>query len=270
MRRTLLAALCGFLLAAGAAMAQLPSVVTFQGTMTVPAATSTPLTAANVRMAPNMQLPDQITQLVVANVGANPVYVCWNGGTASASSGCELIPSGGSDYAAMASAGPVTFYSTSGTTIAFRSGPTNYNAPVTSGGAGGNVTIVGPLGQALMAASIPVVLPSDQTVATSSTPASVTGAAGTASAIVTGGSATTLITGPVKGCWVTNPITATDQNIATAEVAYVNIVTAATANGRGTNVRLDPGQTFYCPAGMTNSLSAIAATTSHAFSVTVW
>ena len=98
----------------------------------------------------------------------------------------------------------------------------------------------------------------------------VTPAASTASAIVTGGSATTLITGPVKGCFVTNPLTASDQNIAAAEVAYVNIVTTATANGRGTNAALQPGQTFTCPPGMTTNLSAIAATTSHAFSVVVW
>lgn len=100
---------------------------------------------------------------------------------------------------------------------------------------------------------------------TASTPA-----AATASAIVTGGAATTLVTGPVNGCWITNPITATDQNIATAEVAYVNAVTTATANGRGTNVRLDPGQTFRCVPGQTTNVSAIAATTSHAFSVSKW
>jgi hypothetical protein len=95
-------------------------------------------------------------------------------------------------------------------------------------------------------------------------------AAGTVSAIVTGGTAVTLITGPVNGCYVTNPLTASDQNIATAEVAQVNPVTTATAAGRGTNSTLQPGQTFTCPAGMTTNLSAIAATTAHAFNVVKW
>ena len=102
------------------------------------------------------------------------------------------------------------------------------------------------------------------------TPSANTPAAGTASAIVTGGAATTLITGPVNGCYITNPETATEQNIATAEVAYVNPVTTAAATGRGTNSKLSPGQSFSCPPGMTTNLSAIAATTAHAFNVVKW
>lgn len=169
-------------------------------------------------------------------------------------------------------------------------------------------------GQKTSANSLPVVLPSDQTVpvngstsnassavATSSTSAPTvsynygfngstwdqlqvdsaknlkvnpiplsTPAAATASAIVTGGSATTLVTGPVNGCYITNPLTLTDQNIAAAEVAYVNPVTTATANGRGTNAALQPGQTFYCVPGQTTNVSAIAATTAHAFNVVKW
>lgn len=95
-------------------------------------------------------------------------------------------------------------------------------------------------------------------------------AAATASAIVTGGVAVTLITGPVNGCYITNPLSATDQNISVAEVAYVNPVTTATANGRGTNSTLQPGQSYSCPPGMTTNLSAIAATTAHAFNVVKW
>lgn len=102
------------------------------------------------------------------------------------------------------------------------------------------------------------------------TPGPSTPSAGAASAIVTGGVAVTLITGPVNGCIITNPLTATDQNIAAAEVAYLNPVTTATANGRGTNNALQLGQTWNCPPGMTTNLSAIAATTAHAFSVVKW
>lgn len=137
-----------------------------------------------------------------------------------------------------------------------------YGAGGSGPGSNVNLTQVGgaaiALGAATPATSLPVVLPI------------ATPAAGTASAIVTGGSAVTLITGPVNGCYVTNPLTAADQNIATAEVAQVNPVTTATANGRGTNSTLQPGQGYSCPSGMTTNLSAIAATTAHAFNVVKW
>jgi hypothetical protein len=105
---------------------------------------------------------------------------------------------------------------------------------------------------------------------TAPAPAATTPAAGAASATVTGGVAVTLITGPVNGCYVVNPLSAADQNIATAEVAQVNPVTTAAATGRGTNVTLQPGQSFSCPSGMTTNLSAMAATTAHAFVVVKW
>ena len=95
--------------------------------------------------------------------------------------------------------------------------------------------------------------------------------AGSASAIVTGGVAVTLITAPVNGGYIVNPLVALDQNIATAEVAYINPVTTATAVGNGTNVALQPGQIWYCPPGLAGSnVSAIAATAGHAFTVVVW
>ena len=192
------------------------------------------------------------------------------------------------------------------------------------GGGSSNATIVGPLGSSLSAASVAVVIASDQaavatkaaaagyadgwdstegtksdaaTCATTNTliactrqlhadliaplPAGtnaigtilfspVTPAAGAASSIVTGGVAVTLITGPINGCIVTNPLSAADQNIGAAEVAYINVVTTATSNGRGTNNTLQPGQSFNCIPGQTTNVSIIAATTSHAFSVTKW
>lgn len=106
--------------------------------------------------------------------------------------------------------------------------------------------------------------------AVATSPAATTPAAGTASAIVTGGAATTLVTGPVKGCYIVNPLTATEQNIAAAEVAQINAVTTAVATGRGTNATLQPGQSFSCVPGQTTNVSAIAATTAHAFTVVVW
>ena len=103
-----------------------------------------------------------------------------------------------------------------------------------------------------------------------SKPAPATPKAATASAIVAGGAATTLVTGPVNGCWIVNPLSATDQAIATAETAVVNGVTTAAAPGNSTNVTLQPGQSWGCTPGQTTNVSAIAATTGHAFAVEVW
>jgi len=106
--------------------------------------------------------------------------------------------------------------------------------------------------------------------AVTTSPAATTPAVATASAIVTGGTAVTLVTGPVKGCYILNPLSAADQNIATAEVAQVNPYTTATATGRGGNSTLQPGQGWNCIPGQTTNVSAIAATTAHAFNVVVW
>ena len=101
-------------------------------------------------------------------------------------------------------------------------------------------------------------------------PFAVTPAAGAAAAIVTGGVAVTLVTGPVNGCTIQNPITATDQNISVAEVAYINGVATATANGRGQNTTMNPGDIWRCVPGQTTNVSVIAATSAHAFSVEKW
>jgi hypothetical protein len=94
--------------------------------------------------------------------------------------------------------------------------------------------------------------------------------AGTASTITTGGTARTVVTGPVRGCYITNPTSLTDQAIAGAENLYVNPVTTATTTGNGTTLTLVPGQSFFCIPGQTTSVSAVAATTGHAFTVVVW
>ena len=100
--------------------------------------------------------------------------------------------------------------------------------------------------------------------------AGVTPAAGTASAIVTGGTALNAITGPVRGCYITNPTSATDQAIGTAENLYVNPVTTAATTGNGTTSTIAPGQTFYCLPGQTTNVSVVAATAAHAFTVVKW
>ena len=97
-----------------------------------------------------------------------------------------------------------------------------------------------------------------------------TPSAGTATTIVSGGVAVTLVTGPVNGCYIVNPLSAADQGIVTAEVAYVNGVTTATAAGNGTNANLAAGQPWQCAPGQTTNVSAIAATTGHKFTVVKW
>lgn len=112
-----------------------------------------------------------------------------------------------------------------------------------------------------------VILSTDSAV----TPIAVTPVAATAHAITTGGTAVTFVTGPVKGCYITNPLTLTDENIGAAEPLYVNPVTTATTSSlNGSSVALAPGQSFYCPAGQTTNISANALTSSHNAVVVVW
>jgi hypothetical protein len=95
---------------------------TYQGTMTVPTTTSTALTGGNVTMASSTTLPapGAFGKLTVINVGANPAYVFWLGGTASAGAGGEVLAPGASDTVNLTGAGAEpTFYSTAGTTLAF-------------------------------------------------------------------------------------------------------------------------------------------------------
>lgn len=96
---------------------------TYQGTLNVPAATSTALVAGiNVVMASSTVLPapGAFVRLSIINVGSNAVYVCWFGGAASASSGCELLAAGAGDTKNIAGAAAApTFFSPSGATLSF-------------------------------------------------------------------------------------------------------------------------------------------------------
>lgn len=94
--------------------------------------------------------------------------------------------------------------------------------------------------------------------------------AATATSIAAGGTATTLATAPWKSLFIQNPLSLGDQNIAAAETLYINLVTTATANGRGSNILLAPGDSFVVPAMASGNLSAIAATTAHAVSIEVF
>lgn len=84
--------------------------------------------------------------------------------------------------------------------------------------------------------------------------------------MTTGGTAVTVVpTGP-NGGFITNPLSATDQGIATAEVLYVNPVSGATLNGNGTTFALQPGQTWLIIPGQSTVTSVNAATSGHKFS----
>lgn len=98
-----------------------PSITTYQGTIGLSAATSTTLTSGNVSMASGTVLPATFQKLTLINVGANLGFVCWFGGTASASAGCEPIAAGASDTVYLNDfATPPTLFSTAGTTFSFR------------------------------------------------------------------------------------------------------------------------------------------------------
>lgn len=96
----------------------------YNGTMTLAAATSTSLIAANVTMSNSTVLPlaGSFTNLRITNIGStNAVYVCWFGGTCSATAGGELLaPNGGSDMLNLTgNANAPTVYSVSGTNLTF-------------------------------------------------------------------------------------------------------------------------------------------------------
>lgn len=99
-----------------------PAVMTYFGIMTLSAATSTGLIAANVTMAGSTTLPlaGSFGTLTIKNTGSNPVVVCWFGGTCSAAAAGETLAAGASDTKNLAGSSVApTLFSTSGTTLYF-------------------------------------------------------------------------------------------------------------------------------------------------------
>lgn len=226
---------------------------------------------------------------LIAPSAANPLPVVTNGGSLSVTNIVSMTGVVAGDGTAGAPAGGVmtvqgvagmTPVSTSGTTtlatgstLALSAGSANIghvDGEGTAGtAAGGVLTVQGQAGMvALKVDGSAVTQPISGSV--TATPPTVTPTAATASAITTGGTATVLATAPWKGGFVQNPLLASDQNIITAEVIYLNLVTTATANGRGSNVCLQLGDVFLLPPMASGTLSAIAATTAHAVSIEVF
>jgi hypothetical protein len=96
---------------------------------------------------------------------------------------------------------------------------------------------------------------------------------GAASIVAVGGTpviAVLAVASGIGGGFITNPLLASDQGIVTAEPLYISPVGAATLNSNGTTVALQPGQTWYIPAGQGSATSVNAATSGHKFTVVWW
>lgn len=98
----------------------------------------------------------------------------------------------------------------------------------------------------------------------------VTPIAGIVAVVTTGGTAVNAIAANPNGGIITNPYTAADQGIGTAEPLYINIVGAAATAAFGTTFALQPGQSWAVVPGQTTATSVNAASSGHRFSVTSW
>lgn len=91
--------------------------------------------------------------------------------------------------------------------------------------------------------------------------------------LATGGTAQDLSTvrtaGDAISCLVKNPLTATDQGIASAERVWINFLTTATATSGAGSIPLEPGD-WIIVGPQTGAVSWIAATTGHKISGVCW
>jgi hypothetical protein len=94
----------------------------------------------------------------------------------------------------------------------------------------------------------------------------VTPISGLASVVTVGGTPVIAVGANLNGGVITNPYTATDQGIGTAEPLYVNPVGAASTSGNGSTFALQPGQSWTIISGQTTPTSVNAATSGHKFS----
>jgi hypothetical protein len=95
----------------------------------------------------------------------------------------------------------------------------------------------------------------------------VTPVAGPNTFITTGGVSVIAIFPAPNGGYITNPLSASDQGIATAETLYVDPVgSAGVLHANTTTFALAPGQTWTVIAGQTTPTFVNAATSGHKFS----
>ena len=98
---------------------------------------------------------------------------------------------------------------------------------------------------------------------------------GTHVVIATGGTPVQVFPAGINGGYIVNPYVAADQGIATAEVLYVDPVSATPGStpgsGNGTASALVPGQSWVVPVyGSTLPVFANATTSGHRFTAVYW
>ena len=99
---------------------------------------------------------------------------------------------------------------------------------------------------------------------------SVTPVIGTVTQITTGGTAVQVVPANANGGYISNPVTNTEQGIATAEPIFVNPISSpgsTLAAGNGSTSTIQPGQTYTLIPGSTLPVYVNAATSNHKFTV---
>lgn len=100
----------------GGSVISTPSSLSYQGSLTLAATTSTAL--STMTLSNSTVLPATYGKMTIINVGAATAYVCWTGGTCAATGGSELLAAGASDTVYGLGGTSPTAYSTAGTTLA--------------------------------------------------------------------------------------------------------------------------------------------------------
>lgn len=92
--------------------------------------------------------------------------------------------------------------------------------------------------------------------------------------ITTGGTAVGCIPPNPNGGYVTNPLSAADQGLSTAEVLYLDPTNTSPGStpgsGNGSAVALQPGQTWNVIPGQTTTTVVNAASSGHKFTAVWW
>ncbi|MDE2100796.1 MAG: hypothetical protein KGL39_26355 [Patescibacteria group bacterium] len=103
--------------AQGASLTVTSPTISYYGTLTLTASTSTSL--STLTSSGTLPTTFGLGKMVVINTGTNAVNICWFGGTCSAAGASETLAAGASDtvYLGAFTTWP-TAYSTSGTTLA--------------------------------------------------------------------------------------------------------------------------------------------------------
>jgi hypothetical protein len=86
----------------------------------------------------------------------------------------------------------------------------------------------------------------------------------------TPGTALIAIDQNMSGGYIVNPLLASDQGIAVAEVLFVNQVTLASVVANQTTIALQPGQSYTVIPNTTTPVTVAAQSASHKFTSVEW